>query len=302
MPNYNDGAALTRRFIEKWESGDPEMRKEGVYAVNSYVRFKLRENGIVRSPLLPPLEIADGQLDKDDDPKVLKKYMEIEPDSEATSVPFRGQPVRKFVKGRFVPVYFSKIESTEHVVNIIELKNYSNDLRKILNEIDVKEIQTQEDTAFLGEINRIALANPAEQNIQLYGGLTKNNWVSAQQAFYINRPIKYALMNTRTYKEFYKWNYVEDMGYGQYGADVFSKGILPSINGVQCIQSIKAELIPDGVVYFFAPEDFIGKFFTLQPPTTSVEQKKDWLIFSTYEWVGIGIGNVKCFIKATFNP
>lgn len=302
MPDYNDGAALTRRFMEKWETGDPEMQKKGVYAINSYVRWKLRENGIVRSPLLPPLDIADGQLDKDDDPKILKKYMEIEPDSEATSVPFRGQPVRKFVKGKFVAVYFYKIESTEHIVNIIELKNYSNDLRKILNEHDVKEIQEIEDTTFLTEIDRIAAANPAEQDIDLYGGLTKNNWVSATQAFYINRPIKYALMNTRTYKEFLKWDYVRDMGFGQYGADAFSKGTLPTINGIQIIQSIKANLIPDGVVYYFAPEDFIGKFFTLMPPTTSIEQKKDWLTFSTYEWVGIGIANVRCFVKATFNP
>lgn len=67
-----------------------------------------------------------------DDPKILKKYIEIEPDSEATSVPFRGQPVQKFVKGKFFPAFFHKIENTEYTVNIIEPKNYSNDPRKIL--------------------------------------------------------------------------------------------------------------------------------------------------------------------------
>ncbi len=293
------GRDLNKGFINHWMNG---RKKEAVYAVNSYVRYKLRENGIVRSPLLPPLTITNGQLDKDDDPKVWKKYMEIEPNSEAVSVPFRGKSRRKFVKGAFVPVFFEKLESTEHVVNIMELANYSNDLRKILDEQDIKEIQTQEDEAFINQIVAIVTTNPTEQDINLYGGLTKNNWLSAQQAFYINRPIKWALMNARTYKEFFKWDYVSDMGYGNYGADAFSKGTLPTVNGIQIVQTIKGWLVPDGVVYFFAPEDFIGKFFSYQEPTTFVKQEKDWLYFSTYEIVGIGIGNVRSFIRCTFHP
>lgn len=285
--------------MQKWEAGH---EKEAAYAVSSYIRLKLRENGIVRSQILPALEIADGQLDRDEDPTVLKKFMEIEPDSEATFVPFRGLPEARIVKGRFSPVYFSKIESQAHTVNIAELKNYSNDLRKILNDQDVKNIQREEDAAFMAQIDAIAAANPGVQDFTFFGGLTKLNWAAAQQAFPLDKPIKFALMNARTAREFLKWDYDRDMGLGVYGADTYAKGIQTPVHGIQIIQTIKDDLVPDEFVYFFAPEDFIGKFFVLQPPTTFIEQKADWLSFYTYEYVGIGIGNIRSFIRCRFRP
>lgn len=298
----NNNGDLTRRFLNKWESPDPTMKKQAEYAVNSYVRMKVRENGIARSQILPPIALQDGQLDKDQDPTVLKKFMEIEPDSEATWVPFRGMPQAKLIKGKFVPVYFGKITSTEHVVHIIELKNFNNDLRKILNEIDVKEIQKQEDSCLLDQATAIVLANPAQQDIHLVGGFNKVNWTMAQQAFFPERPIKFALMNVRTHKEFQKWDMVNDMGFGSSGHDTFLNGAPTKVNGIQIISTLKTDLVPDGVVWFWSKEDFIGKFFTLMEPTTFIEQRGEWLSFYTYEYIGIGIANTKSFIRATFLP
>lgn len=298
----NEVQDLTRRFMAKWTSGDPEMRKQAEYAVQSYIRLKLRENGIVRSQLLPALKIEAGQLDKDIDPKVMKKFMEIEPDSQAVSLPFRAGPSQNFIEGRFLPVYFEKIESEEHVVNIIELINYNNDLRKILNEQDIKNLQTVEDGSFIRQLDAIAAANPVEQLKNFFGGLTKVNWASSRQQFFIDKPIKFALMNTRTAIEFAKWDYMSDFGFGTHGAELYQKGSVTNPQGIQLIQTIKSDLVPDGVVFLFAPEDFIGKFFTYQEPTTFIEQKKDWLSFSTYEIIGIGIGNTRCFTKNIFNP
>lgn len=300
MPN-DIGADLTKKFFSKWDTKDPVMQKQAEYAVSSYVREKLRENGIMRSQILPALTITDGQFDKDEDPKILKKFIEVEPDSKATWIPFRGMPESRIIQSRLSPVYFGKIESEEHRAVIWELKNYSNDLRKILNDQDIKNIQTQEDTAFIGRLNEIVAANPAEQDKNFYGGLTKVTWAQARQAFYINKPLRKALMNSRTHIEFIKWKYDEDMGYGTSGSDAFTKGTIPNAQGIDIIQTIKDDLVPDGVVWLFSEPDFIGKFFTYQEPTTFVKQEKDWISFSTYEIIGIGIGNTRSFIKCTFN-
>jgi len=300
--DINNGADLTRSFVSKWTSKDPEMKKQAQYTVDSYVRDGVKEHGIARSQILPALKIENNQLDRHEDPTVLRKFVEKEPNSTATYVPLRGMPDAEFIKGALGEVRFGKIESKEHVVNIRELTTYSCDLRKILQDQDIKNLQTVEDTSLINTAETIAAANPAEQIHNFYGGLTKTNWASAQQRFFPNKSIKFALMNVRTFREFFKWDYTSDMGFGTYGADAFSKGILPQVNGIQIIQTIKTDLVTDGVVYFWAPEEFIGKFYTLDEPTTFIEQRKDWLSFSTYEIVGISIIETRCFTKNIFNP
>ena len=297
-----DGTDLTRKFITKWETGDSEMRKQAIYAVNSYIKSKLRERGIVRSQILPALTLQDGDLIPQEDPSVLMKYMDLEPDSTGTHVPFRGQAPARLIKGRRAPVYFAKLEGQLHTVNIIELKTYNTDLRAIFDDHDVANIQYEEDYFFLKRVNELCAANPAAQLHNFWGGLTKNNWTLAQQAYPIDRPIKNALMNTKTKKEFQKWDYVSDMGMGTQGADTFVNGAPGKVHNIEIIETIKEALVPFGHVYYFAPEDFVGKFYILQEPTTFVEQKKDWLSFQTYEYVGIGIGNTTSFTKNIFNP
>lgn len=302
MSNIAPANDLTRLFVDKWLNGTPEMKKQGEYNLNSITRNRIRENGIARSELFPPIVLgADAILDREEDGKVLKKFMEVEPDSRATWVPFRGMPEARFVETTLVPVYFGKIESEEHIANIWELKNYNTDLRKLINDQDAKNLQEQEDVALMGRCEAIVAANPTEQNIEVFGGLNKVTWVQAQQAFFIDKPIKFALMNARTAKEFLKWDYVSDMGFGTAGSEMFATGLVPNVQ-VKIIKTIKDYLVPDNVVWFFAPEDFIGKFFVLQEPTTFIEQRKDNIMFSTSEVVGIGIASSRSFIKVTFKP
>lgn len=289
---------LTRKFLEKIASGQIKSAQD---AVNDYIRTELLEGGILRSQILPCITITNSQLDKDEDPKVNKRFMEVEPNSSASWVPLRGTPDSKIVRGGRVPVYFGRIESEEHIVYLNEIRTYENDIRKILNDKDVKLVQEQEDAAFIGKIDAICDASNGTQHFQLAGGLTKINWVSARQRFPINKPLKFALMNHRTAAEFGKWNYAYDLG-PTAAADMDYNGVGDKRQGLKIITTNKDKIVRDNYVYFFSEPQFTGKMFQLGEPKTFIKHEKDWVSFSTYEDIGIGIGNTESFIRCYFKP
>lgn len=285
-------------FYNKYSQGG-ELQKRAEYALNSYVRSEMREHGLVRSSILPALTIEDAQLDKDDDPKILKKYMDSEPNTFATWVPYRGVAPSRLVKATRSPIYFGKIESVQHKVEIHELITYSHDLRSILDEHDIKEMQKEEDRTFFDTLQVLINLDPTRQIVFL-DGMTRNNFISAQQAFNPKIPIHVAVMNVNTYKEYRKWNYDSDVPQGEIAQAHYLEGRVDQLHNIKIVKTIKTDIVADGEVYFFAPPDFIGKFLELRQPTTYVEQKKDWLFFSSSEVVGMGIKNTQCFLKAIF--
>lgn len=301
MIEYND-PDFTRKFVDKYMNGTQEMKKEAAYSATSIVRLSLQEGGIVRSVILPQIPITDDMLDRDQNADVLKYFMEIEPTSEATWVPLNGTTSSSFVKGRFSPVYFGKIQSKEHKSNIYTLKTSRTDLRKIIDELDAKYLQKEEDRAFVDEINVICAANPAEQVKNFSGGLTKKNWTAARKSFFADKPIAFALMNNRTAMSFNNWDLDSDFGLDTSFANMASTGTVSKVHGIQIVGTNKTDIVADNEVFFFAPSDFIGKMFVLQDAITYIEQRKDWLVFSTHEVIGIGIANRKCVVKCIFNP
>jgi hypothetical protein len=286
------------RFINKIR--DPHMVKQAEYAMDSVIRDRMLENGIVRNNgILPTIKISNQQLDKDEDPKKLKKFVELDAYAKATYVPFRGMPDAEIVEARFLACYFDKIETDVYTSNYNELRTSTIDLNKMLEEQFAKALQDVEDTAFINRLNQLVALNPAEQDLVFFGGLTKETWTAALQSYYINKPLNCMLMNKRTSKEFLKWDYQADIPVGLLTADMYSKQETPKMGG-RIVETIKDYLIPDGVVWFLPEPDFMGKFFELESPKTFIESRKDWFSMSASEIVGLVIANTRSFIKCTF--
>lgn len=298
--SYLDGPCINNGFLDQWQKG---LKKEAQEAVSGYIRVKLREDGILRSQIIPSVEITNAQLDRDLDMTVCKKIVEIEPDSPgATYVPLAGMPASSIIRGPRYEVRFGKITGPRHIININELRTQQNDLRKILNDIDVKEIQAEEDRAFMTKIKALCLANPTVQDFTYAGGLSKINWADARKNFPQRKKLKYALMNSKTFREFSKWDHRADIGSDIYAGEAYVNGPGTRIHGIQIIVTIKDDIILDNEVYLFAEETFIGNFFTLQAPYTYIEQRDEWLSFHTTEIIGIGIGNTEAFTRNVFLP
>jgi len=286
-------------FVEKIEQG---FVKEAAISATSYVRKELKEESFLADKIMTEQTITADQLDKDEDLDQLKKIVEIEPESSATWVTFKGMPDSRYLKQGAGVIYFGTIVTDKVVKNIFELKTRDNDVRKIISDNHVKDILAQQDGQFINKCEDIVTVAGPSQNKTFSGGLTKVNFVEATKVLpSLKLQNGCCLMNESTSKEILKWD-TQDIGF-EPTTEHYHKGLTEgTLMGMKYLTTIKNEIVPDNVVWFFAPEDFMGKFFTLQDATVFVKSEGLFIEFYAYKCLGIGIINTKTVVKCTFNP
>jgi hypothetical protein len=304
-------------FVDMLEGG---QEKQAAVSALQYTRNKLRENSFTEK-VLSPIDIANDELDKSENPELHVKWCDREPDQPAAvTVPLGNVPDGFQFGGTRYPVYFSRLMSPVFQKDVDKLRGYDYDIRQILLENSTKDLATEVDSKFLEKINQIlGVANTANaftntglpSYITLSGGLTRANYVEAIKAFSRLRvpfgPLQpdggnskgVALMNNVTAADLLKLERSE-IG-GDLAEKHFVEGV-PSakILGVSSIYTIKRELVPDGTVYFFSSEEFLGKYFRLQPLTVFMETKAFFLQFFQYMNIGMSIGNPKGAFRVDF--
>jgi HK97 family phage major capsid protein len=184
------------------------------------------------------------------------------------------------------------------------------DLRQVITDNALKDIQTEEDGKFIAVCDEIVGPNNGvgasgvQQHFQIPGGITRDNYVDALSKLEdqdLNNGV--FLMNRKTAKQFLKWDRSE-IG-GDLAQDLFKDGLSAlssaTIMGVKHIFTIKRNLVPDNFLFCFAEPGFLGRFYTLQEVTLYVEKKKDILRFSARETLGTTIANVAGVVKIDFN-
>jgi len=314
---YND------TFIELVKSGNT---KEAAVSAQQFTRNKLREESFAEK-ILTPIDISNDELDKAEDTELLVKWNDREPDTApAVNVPLGVVPDGIQFKGSRYPSYFSRLVSPLYSKDIDKLRSYDYDIRSILLELSTKEMAVALDSKFIGKVNSVVGATPGSllntatganaytgmaQYWEYSGGLNRNNLVLAVQQMLRQKtpfgPLQpdsgqskgVMLMNNVTGAEFLKWERSEvggDLAQRQYEEGVPSQKIL----GLNTIFTIKYDLVPDGVVYFFSSEEFLGKYYRLQPLTVYMENKAYFLQFFQYMNVSMAFGNCRGFMKAKF--
>jgi hypothetical protein len=282
---------INSNFVRKLEQG---RVKEATEEGSAFIRTKLRQEAFVRE-ILPPVLLADDEIDRDENTDQPKKIIEKEPDSVATFVPFYGTGPRTVFRGPRYAVFFGKTESQRFRKSKFELMTYQNDIRKILSDNSVKDMADQEDLKFISTVNSILAAAPS----QVVGAASFNS--AAFKAGFQNLvgrrlPIGKVLMTKKTYYE------ALDLPATSVGNDVasahYNEGIEKEerLFGIPVVSTIKTDILaPVGgashSVYVFAPENFFGNFFLLQDATLFIKQEADMIHFHSYAAPGIGIGN-----------
>jgi hypothetical protein len=291
---------MNAAFVDKIQQG---FVKEAASTATSYIRDRLREESFLADKILTEHTITADQLDKNEDLDELQKIVEREPlpDSEATWVTFKGMPAARYLKQKAGVVKFGEIQTDKVVKNIFELKTSDNDVRQIVADNQVKDVLKQQDGKFIETCEAIMVANPT-QDLAYAGGLTKVSFIEAMKAL-PNLQIGNAkiLFNEATGKEFLKWD-TTDIGYEMTTYHYKSGLGEGKIMGIPFISTIKNDIVDDNVVWFFGPEDFLGKFFTLQEATVFMKSEGPFIEFFTYKCLGMGIFNTKAVIRATFTP
>lgn len=301
MSNYNTESInvqfLNQSFLDKLDQG---MTKEAGVAMSAFVRQRLREDGFTRKILEPSL-ITAAELDRalTEDPQVI---CEKEIDSTAANLPFLSTtPIRYFTGIRF-PVTFTKVSSPEFKKSKFELATYRTDIRTVLQENSVKDLQKQEDLAFYQGCLSVATANNNIVNIG--AAATDGSFVphlaTAVKSLLKNQvPVGSILMTQSMYM-----NYISSPAtqVGSPLASELTRGAtnLDNFMGFKIITTNKSDILPDNQIMIFTAPQYLGMMYILQDATVFLKTEADIVSFLTYESVGIGIGNVNGVVVANF--
>jgi hypothetical protein len=318
MEKIADQKVFNDTFVEMVKAG---QEKQAAVSAQQFTRNKLREESFAEK-ILTPIDLSNDELDKAQDPELLVKWNDREPDTApAVTVPLGVVPDSFQFKGTRYPSYFSRIVSPKYNKDIDKLRTYDYDIRAIMLELSTKDIATQIDSSFINTVDSVLglqdqsnLTNSGvnlPQNVSISGGITRE---TVAEAFKVIKRLQVPfgpsqpdggeskgvmLMNTVTADDFVKMGRSE-VG-GDLAQDMFVNG-LPSktLLGVKPIYTIKRDLVPDGVIYLFSSEEFLGKYYRLQPLTVFMKNEAYFLEYFQYLNISLALGNVKGAVKVTF--
>jgi hypothetical protein len=292
--------------LDAIDRADNGMLKNASDAGTQMIRRRLRENGFSRA-ILPYKQVSDSDFAYLPDTELPVIVEEMEPDSPgAKAIPFNDTADTAFYRGNKFVVYFCKITTPEFTKNVDELRTYKNDLRQIVTDNALKDIQTEEDGRFIKEVDRICAADEAGvvQDYTIPGLITRDTYTECL-SFLEDRMLNNGvfLMNRRTAKDILRLDRTE-IG-GDLAETLFKSGLSglqsAELGGVRHIYTQKRDLVPDGVMYQFTEPNFLGRAYVMQDVTMYVEKKKDILRFSAQEKIGITFANVAGLNKVTFS-
>lgn len=302
---------LNRQLMDQIVASSEGEVKSASTAGTNMIRRRIREEGFLRR-ILPPQTVTNDDLDRvlqNDKPVIIEDMEPLSPG--AKSIPFGDSADTQFYYGNKYACVFNPITTPEWTKDINELRTYRMDLRQVITDNSLKDVQTEEDGKFIGMVDEICGATNGvgaagvQQNFNISGGITRDTYkevLSKLEDQNLNNGI--FLMNRRTAKEFLSWNRSE-IG-GDLAQDMFKEGLAAlssaTIMGVKHIFTIKRDLVPDNVVFLFTEPGYLGKFYILQDVVMFIEKKKDILRFSARETISTTIANVAGCMKITFVP
>lgn len=288
---------MNQSFLDKLDQG---LTKEAGVAMSAFVRQKLREDGFTRK-ILPAQAITAAELDRQltEEPTVI---CEKEPDSVAATLPFLSRSgIRYWTTPRY-PVTFEKIASDDFRKSKFELATYRTDIRTVLQENSVKDIQEQEDLGFYNNVVSVATAN---SNVFSIAGFTKTTFLGGVKKLIEKRlPVGCILMSQSLYNDLLAFPST-DIGSPAASALYMGQDSLQAPFGYKIITTNKSTASAGGffptnrMVVFTAPQ-YLGQFYELQGATVFLKVEADMIEFHTYEAIGVGLGNVNGAVVVDF--
>lgn len=137
-------------FGEALRMGGEALEKVG-QATGQYIQHKLRENSFARK-ILPPQMITEKECQRSLTQDSLEYIDEIEPDSVAMRINWRGEPDKTWIKAPRYAIQFSTISSDRFQKAEDELLAYRMPLTKVIEQNIIRDIQEQEDVAFMQHV------------------------------------------------------------------------------------------------------------------------------------------------------
>jgi hypothetical protein len=311
----SDIRANNEAVINGLTSSDPFLSKEASNGVNDYLRVRAREDGFARR-IQPPIPVTPADLDRQVDtvkPVIVK---DVEPDTPAAySVPFGAVPMNHYIGAPRYRVMFDRIMSHRYTADVANLLTYDMDIRQIFNDLMLKDILGEEDRKYMAVVNTIAgtlndatpgtnprLADIGAMGNVTVGPLTRTSLSEAMKGlpstdYHLSPAV--GLINNITIWDVVSLNR-EAVG-GDLSEELFVNGFQErEIMGLRWFITIKTDLVPTDVIYYFASPEFLGDFYTFEDVTVSTKHENFIFEMFAYEMIGATIKNSGGIARAQF--
>jgi len=304
---------MNAKILDTLDRDNVKMAQD---AATDYTRIQIREESFAFKVQVPE-KATDDMLDRALDER-LQIIWEIEPDSPAAKwVPLQTVPDGEYITGSRYIIPFARVLTPKFVKDIDELRTTRQDIRKILTDNSIKDALAEIDSKWISTVNSIVFDAPAAntpnnvtgkvQWVDFTDGLTRESFAEAKKLlprgnangkFRLRNYI--CLMNDVTAQDWLKLTRNE-IG-GDLAEEFFKNGLTTdTFLGVKSIFTIKANLVPDNYVYFFAAPEFLGKCFYLTDWTMYMKKEAYFIEMFSYWLGGFAFGNVAGMAVARFN-
>lgn len=297
----------------------------------TYIRDRLREVSFVRK-IIPPQQLTRTDCQRSVNHDTLVKIVDVEPQSRAMAITFRGQPTARFIRGEKAEVAFFTISSEIFQKTEQELLAYEMPITKVIEENSVKDIEEIEDREFLLHVEAAVQALQTEAN---GGSVTALNWTALTGGtppveFSVRkgelartagaddatvRPIQRTdvvnlfklvdgnrlraerlLMTEVDYDDILQWT-VEDNGDRIQSETTVDGYKYNTLLGRAYIRTIKTDILRPGNVYCFTKPEFFGKFYILNNTKFYIDKIANMITFQAWEDIGMGVINIAAVRK-----
>ena len=319
-------SVLNELFTSKLNSSEGK-EKIAEYG-GSYIRDRLREVSFARK-VIPPEQVTRADCQRSVNHDTLVKIVDIEPQSRAMAITFRGQPTARFIRGSRAEIAFYTISSEMFQKTEQELLAYEMPITKILEENSVKDIQEIEDREFTIHIEAAVQALQTEANGGVSaslsaltvgttvefsvrkGELARSAATATTDVLPIQRPdvvnlftmldgnrlrSERLLMTETDWDDILQWT-VEDFGDRVQSETTVDGYKYNTLLGRSYIRTIKTDILRPGNVYVFTKPEFFGKFYVLNNTKFYIDKIANTITFQAWEDIGMSVLNIAAVRK-----
>jgi len=306
MSNNISASTINELFLQKLNSPDglEKVAQEG----SAFIRQKLREVSFARK-IINPQYVTKADLQRSVNHDGLVKIVDIEPDSKAMAINFRGNPDYNYVSGDRFEIPFYMISSEDFQKTEEELLAYDMPLTEVIEKNSVLDIQKIEDSKFITAAKAAATGSQAlVSGLSDVAGQTETISKSKMKELFDvldgnNLRAETLLMSSTAFNRLFLYD-ATTVG-DAVGSEVSVNGYTYStLFGRKLVVSNKTDLLKSGSdeqIFAFAGQDFLGQFCVLNDVKFWIEKKKNIISWAAYESIGIGIGNQKGIASMVLN-
>jgi hypothetical protein len=291
----------SERLLDMLMSDSAELNKEAKQDLDDYTRTINREGSFV-SKIIEPSDFDRSRLVPDmhtDQPKMLFEYEQSSP--FAAPVDYGTTPSDFIPRGRRYPVLFSRVQTRNTVIDLLEMQTYKQDVRKILGDNMTKDLVALRDHRFIRACNNI-LGAPGQvlpwvgkaMNVNMNAAISHSSFVTAKNTM---RDTPFSIESNKFLANHlhirdFDVMAVEELQGTEKSVDIAFKGFTEAeYSGIRMMFSIKKNLIPTGKTFWFGDQDYLGRYVQWIPPTMVMKKEDTIVQCYTYEVYGITIAH-----------